>query len=241
MQTLMLTLSAMLICSLVMGRILFWLDNTAFINRISRRLLAFIPWDYEEIKSSFLGLWYYLLPLLFTVLFCATFSHPVFSFLFIHPHYLGFIPLTMLAEISVATLMSGCLTLFSDTCNWSREIGSISWIASIRKRNKMVAPLVPLLAAFVEELFFRGVIFLILYTRFPQLGLLGATAISTALFTAEQMLFTENPRQGLSMLLAPAGMSVVACLATAYTGSLLPALLAHETFLLFYFGRFRYY
>ena len=64
MQTLMLTLSAMLICSVVMGRILFWLDNTAFINGISRRLLAFIPWDYEEIKSSFLGLWYYLLPLL---------------------------------------------------------------------------------------------------------------------------------------------------------------------------------
>ncbi len=62
MQTLMLTLSAMLICSLVMGRILFWLDNTAFINGISRRLLAFIPWDYEEIKSSFLGLWYYLRP-----------------------------------------------------------------------------------------------------------------------------------------------------------------------------------
>ena len=62
MQTLMLTLSAMLICSLVMGRILFWLDNTAFINGISRRLLAFIPWDYEEIKSSFLGLWYYLPP-----------------------------------------------------------------------------------------------------------------------------------------------------------------------------------
>lgn len=69
---------------------------------------------------------------------------------------------------------------------------------------------------------------------------IAAADLTGILFALEQALFTSS-RQCLSMVLASLGISFVACVSTAYTGSFLPCLLAHECFLVFYFGRFRYY
>lgn len=70
---------------------------------------------------------------------------------------------------------------------------------------------------------------------------IAAADLTGILFALEQALFTSSGRQCLSMVLASLGISFVACVSTAYTGSFLPCLLAHECFLIFYFGRFRYY
>ena len=70
---------------------------------------------------------------------------------------------------------------------------------------------------------------------------IAAADLTGILFALEQALFTSSSRQCLSMVLASLGISFVACVSTAYTGSFLPCLLAHECFLVFYFGRFRYY
>ena len=235
------TLSAMAAAAVVMGRILFWVDGSAIVTRLSRKAMGVISWDYEEIKASLIGIWYYIVPLCFIAGFCAVFRYNIFRYFYIAPEYLGYIPLTILAEMSIVTMMSGSLTLFSEKNDWAGDIGEISWIQSIRKRNKKVAPLVPLLGALFEETFFRGTIFMILYMNFPILGFAGAAAVSGILFALEQALFTSSGRQCLSMVLASLGISFVACVSTAYTGSFLPCLLAHECFLIFYFGRFRYY
>lgn len=70
---------------------------------------------------------------------------------------------------------------------------------------------------------------------------IAAADLTGILFALEQALFTSSGRQCLSMVLASLGISFVACVSTAYTGSFLPCPLAHECFLVFYFGRFRYY
>lgn len=70
---------------------------------------------------------------------------------------------------------------------------------------------------------------------------IAAADLTGILFALEQALFTSSGRQCLSMVLASLGISFVACVSTAYTGSFLPRLLEHECFLVFYFGRFRYY
>lgn len=70
---------------------------------------------------------------------------------------------------------------------------------------------------------------------------IAAADLTGILFALEQALFTSSGRQCLSMVLASLGISFVACVSTAYTGSFLPCLLEHECFLVFYFGRFRYY
>lgn len=233
--------AVMLICSAVMGRILFWIDNTRMTDRITRRLMNYLSWDYEEIKASAVGVWYYLTPAAFIAVFCIVFDHNIFAYLRIDLQDLGYIPVTILAEMSVVTMVSGSLTLVSDRVDWTANIGNISWISSIQKRNKAVAPLVPLLGALVEECFFRGTLFLILYLHFEQLGFWGAALISGALFALEQALFTSRGSQCYSMILGSLGISFVACASVAYTGSFLPCLLAHECFLVFYFGKFKYY
>lgn len=241
MTMLALTLAAMTAAAVVMGRVLFWVDGSNGINRLSRKAMSILNWDFGEIKASMIGIWYYIVPLIFIIGFSLVYRYNIFRYLWIEPEYLGYIPLTILAEMSIVTMMSGSLTLFSAKADWAGDIGDISWIQSIHKRNKKIAPLVPLLGAFFEETLFRGTIFLVLYTNFPVLGFVGAAAVSGVLFTLEQALFTNSGRQCLSMVLASLGISFVACVSTAYTGSFLPCLLAHECFLVFYFGKFRYY
>ena len=241
MTILAVTLAAMTAAAVVMGRILFWVDGRSGINKLSRKVMGILNWDFEEIKASVIGIWYYIVPLIFIIGFGVIYKHNIFQYLWIEPEYLGYIPLTILAEMSIVTMMSGSLSLFSAKVDWAGDIGDISWIQSIHKRNKKIAPLVPLLGAFFEETFFRGTIFLVLYINFPVLGFAGAAAVSGVLFALEQALFTSSGRQALSMVLASLGISFVACVSTAYTGSFLPCLLAHECFLVFYFGKFRYY
>lgn len=240
-MTLAVTLLSMTAASVIMGRIMFWLDGTGFINRLSRKAMGHINWDHGEIRVSLTGMWYYIVPAVAATVFCIAFRYDIFRYLYISPEYLGYIPITVLAEMSIVTMMSGSLTLFSSKADWAGDIGEISWIQSIHQRNRKIAPLVPILGALVEEFFFRGTVFLILYTEFPMLGFPGAAGVSALLFTMEQALFTNSLRQCLSMVLASLGISFVACVSTAYTGSFLPCLLAHECFLVFYFGKFRYY
>lgn len=228
------------VMSVIMGRILFWIDGKKFINNFSRKLMDFIPWDYEEIKSSVIGAAYYITPLIFIVILCIVFDYNLLTFFMIDLQYLPYIAVTIFAELSVITMLSGCLTLFSSTANWTNEIGNISWITSIKKRNKLVAPLVPILGALFEETFFRGMVFMMLYTKYPEYGIVPPMVLSAVLFSVEQMLFTNNGKQGLSMFLGSMGISVVACISSAYTGSILPCVLAHQCFLVFYFGRFKF-
>ena len=40
------TLSAMAAAAVVMGRILFWVDGSAIVTRLSRKAMGVISWDY---------------------------------------------------------------------------------------------------------------------------------------------------------------------------------------------------
>lgn len=227
--------------SFVMGRLLFWIDNTKFINNTSRKLMDVIPWDYGEIKASVVGVFYYITPAVFMAAVSIPIGYNIFPYFLIKIEYLPYILITILGELSMITMLSGCLTLFSEKVNWQSEIGNISWIQSIQNRNPAVVPFVPLIAAFFEETFFRGTIFMILYLEFPETGPVFPIIVTAALFSFEQVLFTGNKSQGLSMILGSVGISVVACLSILYTGSILPCVLAHQFFLVFYFGKFKYY
>lgn len=200
-----------------------------------------IPWEYEEIQSSLIGLVYYLVPCLFIVALCVPYRFNIFSYFTLQPRDIPFVLLTILGELSVITMLSGCLTLVSQTTDWTKEIGNIAWIDSIRHRNKIIAPFVPVFGAFFEEVFFRGIVFLLVYVNFPEYGFLLPLFLSNILFALQQVLFTNNRKQALSMALGSVGIATVACTSIVYTASILPCLLSHITFLIFYFGRFKLY
>ena len=241
MNELLLTIAVMAAGTVIMGRICYWVDGTAFINNAARAMMDHIPWDYGEIKSSLIGIWYYLAPMIFIAAFCLVFRFNIFKYIMISPEYLAYIPLTILAEFSVTTMLSGVLTLFSEKVDWKNDIGDITWIQSIHQHNKLVAPLVPLLGAFVEEWFYRGIVFLILYLYFPQAGFIGAALVSGILFSIDQILFTDKKSQAFSMVIASLGITLVACTSIVITNSFLPCLIAHECFLIMYSGMFMYY
>ncbi len=227
------------IATIVYGLILFWLDKCVFVNRLARKILTHSKWTYEEIRASLIGVVYYLFPLMILVPMFIIFRFDIFCYLLIKPSYLFYILLTILAEFSAVTLTSGLLTMFSEKTDWTNEIRNIVWIQSIKKRNPSVAPFVPLLGSLAEEFFFRGFIFLFMYTQFPQFGFVFPMLWSSILFALQQILFTKNSKQGLSMILGSVMINLIGCIAIVYTGSMLPGIIAHACFVFFYIGRMK--
>jgi membrane protease YdiL (CAAX protease family) len=93
----------------------------------------------------------------------------------------------------------------------------------------------PLGTAIVEEIFFRGAVFLILMRRFPQTGPYVPILVCTVLFVVQQVLQTDTFGQGLILLIGSTSISIVGCMAMLYTGSFLPTLLCHAAYAFFYF------
>ena len=60
--------------------------------------------SYFQIKASAVGVWYYLTPAAFIAVFCIVFDHNIFAYLRIDLQDLGYIPVTILAEMSVCLL-----------------------------------------------------------------------------------------------------------------------------------------
>lgn len=225
--------------AVVYGRILFWIEKYKKLNSLVRRLMNIIPWTFDEIRASLIGMVYYFVPLVFTLSLCIFFKFNLLKFFTIKLEFVPYILITIIGQLGVISMLSGSLTLVSSKVNWASEIGNISWISSIKSRNKLVAPFVPILGAFFEEVFFRGVVFLLVYNVFPEFGIIPPLILSILLFSLQQILFTENKNQAISMAFGSFGVATVACISIAYTASILPCVLAHQLFLVFYFGRFK--
>ncbi|QSB06866.1 CPBP family intramembrane glutamic endopeptidase [Natronoglycomyces albus] len=111
-------------------------------------------------------------------------------------------------------------------------VNNVVWIREVMALPVQWRWAVPMSSAAVEELFFRGVVLV---------GLLAADApiwfavlASGLIFTAGQVILTENPLQALVLTLASVVLSVVGGLLVIITGSVLPAILVHAAFAGFY-------
>ena len=76
--------------------------------------------------------------------------------------------------------------------------------------------------------------FLILITRFPQLGVYWPILVCTALFVLQQVLQTDTLGQRVIFVVGSTSISVVGCLATLFTGSFSPTLLCHAAYAVVY-------
>src|SRR5699024_589015 len=119
--------------------------------------------------------------------------------------------------------------------NWVEEIQSIPWIESISYVPNNLGWIIPLVGAFCEETFYRGVVYILLRTVFPSLGIIIPIIISAVLFSIQQMLNTNTLNQCITMAIGSIAISIIGCLLVELTGSFLPALVAHESFVIFYF------
>ena len=110
-----------------------------------------------------------LTPAAFIAVFCIVFDHNVFAYLRIDLQDLGYIPVTILAEMS-GNYGVRFADSVSDRVDWTADIGNISWISSITEEEQGGRAAGSSARSSGGRVLFRGTLFLILYLHFEQLG-----------------------------------------------------------------------
>lgn len=191
--------------------------------------------EYAQIHSFLLGL-VYIVSFVISALVCSViYKFNVFSYFPLGSQHIPYLFVGIMAELSLSGLIIACMFMFFPKINWVNQIENIPWIESIKYVPKGMGFLIPLVGAFCEEVFFRGYVYIILRNVFPEIGIVIALSVSALLFAIQQMLNTVNPIQGIGMMAGSIAIGAVGCILIELTNSLLPALIAHEAYVIFYF------
>ena len=164
----------------------------------------------------------------------AAFRLDLLGYSALEPRYAVFIPVGIIAQVSLSSLILMLIASLNTKADWFSVVLNIPWVRISALLPRYLSLLYPLSGAFVEELFFRGTVFLILLIYFPQAGIVVPVLVSSVLFVIQQVLNTDSLTQGLLISIGSVTISVVGCLLILLTGSLLPALLCHELYAVFY-------
>ena len=219
--------------SVVWGRI-NRIGYTAFITTLVRFVMKYSKMNAELIRCYLVWGLYLLVGLAAATTLLLGFQVNLLAYLKLDPVYLPIVPLTFIAQNSLTGLVIGLLIVGWPGLNLFAELTRIPWISYTLLMPAVMRVLSPLTAALLEEVFFRGGVFLVLLTRFPETGASFAVVVCTLLFVLEQVLQTDTLGQALILLVGSASISIVGCIAMLYTGSFLPALVCHPAYAFFY-------
>ncbi len=221
--------------SLLWGRIMFINANRNYTARFCLFIMRFSRAKQRDIHSLFLGIIYLLTGLLGSLIFSIIFKINILKYFALQEDFFIFIFVGIFAEMSIANMLMLMLGSLTPHINYQKEISSIKWIKEVFKLPRFLIPLAPTLGGFFEELFFRGVLLIILLRFYPAIGFLAAIAIVTVLFALQQGIQTNSFPQAGAMALASLAISGIGSLLVIHTGSILPAVIAHCSFIIFYF------
>lgn len=203
-----------------------------------RRRIALRLADWSRLRSdvafAIFGTTLYLILGLSVLLVLMIFAHLRVATLISAPSLVAF-PALLLAiagTSSLNVLAISVLYRVKPQINIPEEISQIQWISSILALPQHFRWIIPAAAALVEELVFRGAIFM-------GLGAVGsgfwlAWMISTILFTLGQIVLVSTPVQGFVMGISSITLGTFGSLLIAATGSIIPAIVLHMSFAGFY-------
>lgn len=224
--------------TVIYGKIIFVVANTKIFHVFVRRVMNYSCLSKIEIENSLLGVVYYIYPLCTIVIMSLIFRYPIYEWLFIKFHDVFYIFIAIMAFISVMSCVSGLPTIFSPKTDWVSVISNTSWIVSINTRKNSLKFIALVLGALCEELFFRGLCFGLLYYLFPKNFIWISLGFSSLLFGIQQSLFASQKHGKFIFMIASIALGLMAGCFMLYTNSILPSLVAHEFFVIFYFTRF---
>lgn len=221
-------LASVVVASIVWGRI-----GRAGYSRVITSVLRFTM-RYsrmtEEVIHSYLMLGVYLaVGLIASLALLAAYHVNLLGFFALESEHIPIIPLTFIAQTSLTGLMMG-LALVVRPFDVFSQLTSIAWVKYTLILPRAMRVGAPLLTAAVEEVFFRGTVFLILIRRFPETGAYWPIVVCTVLFALQQVLQTDTFGQGVIFVIGSTSISVVGCLAMLYTGSFLPTFICHVAY-----------
>jgi membrane protease YdiL (CAAX protease family) len=225
------------VVSLLWGRALWYFaERSQALRRWVFFLMGFTRRPMIEVRSLLLGVMYCGLGLLAALLFAVGFGLPISGWIMpIKQSYLALTVLGAAGEISLANLLVDLICRIPGVGGPQRlaEMNDVPWIKGVRQLPPGVAPLAAALGGVSEEIFFRGVVQRILTDRFLAPTLV-AILIGGILFYVEQLVQLQTRFQALVIACSCVAISAVGGILVVLTGSVVPALFGHASFVLFF-------
>lgn len=234
------TIVLLSILAIMCGRIIFLVSKRKFFPVLVRKAMNYCNLSKTELENTMLGILYYVFPILCILVLCIAYRYPVYKMFWIAGVDIKYIPIAIIAYVSLLSGLSGLAGLFFPKTDWVNVISNVSWIQSVNTRNNTMKFFALVLGAFVEELFFRGICFSMVFYKFPQYSVWITLVISALLFGIEQSLFMKDKKSVFIFMLSSISMGILGSVLILYTNSILPSLVAHEFFVLFYFVNFNF-
>lgn len=218
------------------GRVLWYFSvRSKAINKLAVYLLSYSAYSYDQMQALILSQIYYGFGLLGSIMLIFFFPLDLFALFSVNADHFWFFILGLAAELGVVSLLIGLFRdLFMPTIDLQAEMKDIPWISGILKLPKGFLALAPALAGLVEEIFFRGILLMILLNYF-NLAVWAAVTLVTILFIFEQLIQVQDRHQFIAIGSGCLAISVVGSILVIISGSIIPAGLAHAAFLMFYF------
>lgn len=218
---------------------IFWgrinrIGYSKFITSVVQFSMKYSQMNPELIRSYLVWSIYMLAGLVAPVALLLSYRVNFLRYLTLDSGYFMLIPLAFIGQNSLTGLMMQLLIVARPTLNVFMELTSIPWVSYTLAMPGIMRVISPLGAAILEELFFRGAVFLVLINRFPETGVYLPIVVCTLLFVVQQVLQTDTLGQGLILLIGSTSISIVGCIVTLYTGSFLPTLLCHTAYAFIY-------
>ncbi|MGE5341232.1 MAG: type II CAAX prenyl endopeptidase Rce1 family protein [Candidatus Omnitrophota bacterium] len=224
--------------TLLWGRILWYFDEKSKrINRLVFYLMTFTRLTFPEIKSLVLSLIYYVFGVTGMLIFSMAYRIDLLKLFTFKFHFFPLILLGIIAEITLSIFSTHIYlkSVQGKRVNPFAEIHEAPWINGILKLPRALVPIAPVLGGLMEEIFFRGILLVILVTQLsisPMISIL----MVTGLFLVEQWIQLRTLAQRIMIGLGSFSISFIGGILVIYTGSIIPAAIAHMSFVIFYFG-----
>lgn len=191
--------------------------------------------QFSEVRAFVLGAIYYTLGLLASGSLALAFRLPVSSLISFKASYIALSLLGIFGEISLANLLIDLSVRLTGTAGPERfaEISEIPWIKGLHRLPPAVVPVAAACGGVVEEIFFRGAVLGIMSNRLSAAPMI-AIAVAGILFVFQQLVQVRTAFQAMVIGSSCVAISLVGGLLVVFSGSVLPALIAHGSFVLFF-------
>lgn len=232
---LLLFVAATVAVATLWAKSLWYLDERAsWLQGVVFFVLSYTRRSAEQVRALLLSGVYYGLGLLSALLLALIWRLPLGPLWVVESSHVALILLGVLAEISLTHLLISAIFLVRpiDPKRFG-EMQEIPWIMGLRHLSPLMRPLAAATGGMVEEVFFRGVVLAILL---GPMAVPAPTAVllAGALFLFQQLLQVQTPLQRIIVGAGCVVISLVGGLLVVLTGSVVPAVLCHASFVIFF-------
>jgi membrane protease YdiL (CAAX protease family) len=225
------------VASLLWGRTLWYCsERSALLRRWLFFLMGFTRRPMLEVRSLLLTAIYGGTGLLLALVFAVSFGLPVSRLITpISQSHFALAVLGAAGEISLTNLLVDLICRLPGVGGPQRlaEMSEVPWIKGVRQLPALAAPLAAALGGVSEEIFFRGVMLRILTDRWLAPPVV-AIVIAGILFCVQQVVQVQTRFQAVVIGCGCVAISAVGGILVVLSGSVVPAVFAHASFVLFF-------